>query len=85
MKSTRPFAFSGTMLVGVRDAGDQKLIDDLADQIERDPMLEQASWYTRGYLALMRSFVQRDRGQLIDALALISESLQAFEARHRGP
>ena len=74
----------GTMLVGVRDAGDQKLIDDLADQIERDPMLEQASWYTRGYLALMRSFVQRDRGQLIDALALISESLQAFERATEG-
>ncbi|MGE4070352.1 MAG: CHAT domain-containing protein [Lysobacterales bacterium] len=74
----------GTMLVGVRDAGDQKLVDDLDAQIDRDPNLERASWYTRGYLALMRSFVQRDRGQLMNALVLISESLQAFERATEG-
>ncbi len=75
---------AGQLLVAFRDSGDQDRIEEVLVEIDRDPMLERASWYTRGYLALMRSFVQRDRGKLMNALALISDSLQAFERAAEG-
>jgi CHAT domain-containing protein/tetratricopeptide (TPR) repeat protein len=75
---------SGQLLVGVRDAGNQRRIDDLLAQMDADPMLERASWGSRGYLTLMRSFVQRDRGDLLSALAMIADSLHAFERATEG-